>query len=77
MINAPALAVFGFGGSESLVLLALLVLFSVLPFWMIVDCATKEEESGNKIAWLLIILLAGFIGAPLYFFVRKLPRKRR
>jgi hypothetical protein len=44
--------------------------------WMLVDCATKETETGSKVAWLLIIILVGCIGAPLYFFVRKLPRKR-
>jgi len=54
-----------------------LMLFSMGLFafwiWMIVDCATKEDE-GSKIAWLLVIILIGAIGAPLYFFVRKLPR---
>jgi len=42
---------------------------------MIVDCAQYETDGTTKIVWLLVILLAGFIGAPLYFFVRKLPRK--
>jgi len=43
--------------------------------WMIVDCANNEKEGSTKIAWLLVILLAGIVGAPLYFLVRKLPRK--
>jgi thiol:disulfide interchange protein len=44
--------------------------------WMIVDCAKYETEGTAKIVWLLVILLAGIIGAPLYFFVRKAPRRR-
>ena len=43
--------------------------------WMIVDCAKHELEGSTKIAWLLVILLAGIIGAPLYFFIRRLPRQ--
>ena len=42
--------------------------------WMLVDCATRETESA-KIGWLIFIALAGCVGAPIYFFVRKLPRK--
>jgi hypothetical protein len=45
--------------------------------WMIVDCIRHEEEVGNKLAWILVIVVIGLIGAPLYFFVRHLPRKRR
>ena len=44
--------------------------------WMLVDCANHEKDSGTKIAWLLIILFLGIIGAPLYFFTRRLPRQR-
>jgi hypothetical protein len=45
--------------------------------WMIVDCLKHETEGSTKIAWLLVILLAGVIGAPLYFFLRRLPRQNR
>ena len=44
--------------------------------WMLVDCANHENEGSTKLAWLLIILFVGVIGAPLYFFLRKLPRRR-
>lgn len=59
-------------------LLFLLVGLLVFAFWvwMIVDCAKYETEDTTKIVWLLIILLAGLIGAPLYFFVRKAPCRR-
>lgn len=71
-MNTP-IALLGFG------LLELGLVFLILGglafwLWMIVDCITHETDAGNKIAWLLVILLVGIIGAPLYFFARKLSR---
>ncbi|HLP26090.1 MAG TPA: PLD nuclease N-terminal domain-containing protein [Acidobacteriota bacterium] len=67
------LAVLGFGFFELLIIVAAL---AALAFWvwMILDCITQETDPTNKIAWLLVILIVGVIGAPLYFFVRKIPR---
>jgi hypothetical protein len=42
---------------------------------MIVDCA-RHETGSTMLAWLLAILFAGIIAAPLYFFLRRLPRQR-
>jgi heme/copper-type cytochrome/quinol oxidase subunit 2 len=55
------------------------VFLLVLAFWlwMLVDCASHEKPGSTKIAWLLIILFLGVIGAPLYFFLRKFPRRRQ
>lgn len=36
--------------------------------WMLIDCATHEK---NKLVWFLIILWTHFIGALIYFFVRR------
>ena len=48
------------------------VLGTIFWIWMLVDCATKEPNHGNdKIVWILIILLTHFIGAAIYFFVRR------
>ena len=45
---------------------------TILWIWMIVDCATKEPAEGNdKIIWILIIIFTHWIGALLYFFVRR------
>jgi hypothetical protein len=39
---------------------------------MLVECLTKEADTGNtKIAWLLAILLAQIVGAVIYYFVRR------
>lgn len=74
-MNMP-LAVFGFGLPE-LVLVVLILGGLAFWVWMILDCITREVDPTNKIAWLLVILIVGIIGAPLYFFVRKLPRGYR
>jgi hypothetical protein len=60
-----------------LFLLAIGVFALAFWIWMIVDCARHESEGSTKIAWMLVILLAGVIGAPLYFFIRRLPRQSR
>jgi hypothetical protein len=45
--------------------------------WMLVECATREPETGNtKIVWILVILLANVIGAVIYFVVRRPQRWR-
>lgn len=57
-------------------LLAVMLVFSIalgaLAFWvwMIVDCATRETDPQLRLVWMLVILFAGIIGAPIYFFVR-------
>ena len=49
---------------------------TILWIWMLVECATKEPSEGNdKILWILVILLAGWIGALIYFLARR-PKRR-
>ena len=51
------------------------VLGTVFWIWMLIDCAVKEPAQGNdKLVWVIIILLTHFIGAAIYFFVRR-PRR--
>ena len=60
-----------------LVTFALLVLLVVLVgfafwIWMLIDCVTKEPDTGNtKICWVLIIVFAHIIGALVYYLVRR------
>lgn len=52
---------------------------SVICFWiwMLVDCLKYEKSEGNdKIVWMLVIVLTNWIGALIYFFVRRPERKR-
>ncbi len=60
-------------------LLAIAFALGLIAFWiwMLVDCATRETPGNPKFGWLIFIALAGIVGAPLYFLLRKLPRKAR
>jgi nitrate reductase NapE component len=74
LMQITTLAVFGIGAAELLLIASILGTFGFW-IWMLIDCATKEADQTQKILWLILIALVGFIGAPLYFFIRKLPRK--
>ena len=45
----------------------------VVVIWALVDAIRVPDDSmyraGNKLIWVLVIILAGFIGAIVYFFV--------
>ena len=47
------------------------LLATVFWIWMIIDCATHERNSGDKVLWIIIIIFTHFLGAVIYFFVRK------
>ena len=68
------------GGLEILLFLGvglMGVVGTVLWIWMLIDCATKEPSAGNdKIVWILVIALTHWIGALIYFLVRRPERKR-
>ena len=56
------------------ILLLLLVGGCCFAFWiwMLIDCVTKEPDTGNtKICWVLIIVFAHIIGALIYYLVRR------
>lgn len=69
-----------------MILFPLFMLLFILPIvallfafwiWMLVDCATKEPSAGNdKVIWILVIIFAHWIGALIYFLVRRPERKR-
>jgi len=64
----------GLGFPELLILLMVFVAIAGtgLWIWMLVDCATKEPDTGNnKVVWILIIVFAHFIGALIYLIVRR------
>lgn len=56
----------------AVMLIPLLLLPLAFWIWMVIDVAVNEPDEGNtKIVWLLIVLLGQFIGALIYFFVRR------
>jgi hypothetical protein len=55
-----------------LVVLAVVLACTGFWIWMLVDCVTKEPDTGNtKICWVLIIVFAHIVGALIYYFVRR------
>ena len=43
-----------------------------LWIWMLIDCITKEPSEGNdKIVWILVIVLVGWLGALIYLLARR------
>jgi hypothetical protein len=53
----------------------------VLVIWGLVDAIKVPDDSmykaGNKLIWVLVILLAGFVGAIVYFAVGRPSSKTR
>jgi len=71
-----------FGGAE--ILFLLLVLFAIplgiacfaFWIWMLIDCIKNDSVKDNeKVAWVLVIALTHFLGAIIYFFAGRQPRK--
>jgi len=55
-----------------LAFLALALAGTVFWILMIIECATKEPSEGNdKLVWILIIIFTHWIGALIYYFVRR------
>jgi NADH:ubiquinone oxidoreductase subunit 6 (subunit J) len=69
--NGAGAAVFGI---MLLVLLCIAAVIFLTVFWilMIVDCVKRKRMSdGERIAWILILIFLGFLGAGIYYFVVK------
>jgi hypothetical protein len=53
------------------------LLATIFWIWAIIDCATNEPAGGNdKLIWLLVIIFVHFVGALIYYFVRRPERQR-
>ena len=54
------------------VLAVIASIFLIFWIWILVDCARRKfKNSLEKIVWLIIIVLMGWIGAFVYFVVIK------
>lgn len=61
-----------------LVIFSIGILVTIFWIWMIIDCATNEPSEGNdKVVWILVVILAGWIGAAIYYFARRPERIRQ
>ena len=53
-----------------LIFFALAILAFILWIFMVIDCVKRDfRHENDKIAWILVIVLLGVIGALVYYFV--------
>ena len=66
-----------FGGLFSLVSFVVWAAATLFLLWMLIDCVTKEPSLGNdKLIWALVIILLPYVGAVIYYVVRRPERIR-
>jgi hypothetical protein len=65
-----------FGGFAALVIVfwVIAIAASIFWLWMLIDALTNEPTTNEKILWFLVIFFLHFIGALVYFFVRRSER---
>ncbi|MFV0541447.1 MAG: PLD nuclease N-terminal domain-containing protein [Aestuariibaculum sp.] len=57
-------------GVWQLILILIIVVLAILPIIIaLVDILRSKFNENNKTIWILVVLLAGFIGAILYFLI--------
>ncbi|MCD6361671.1 MAG: PLDc_N domain-containing protein [Armatimonadetes bacterium] len=61
---------FGMFGIIWLLMFAFIIGMMALWVWMIVDVVRRQFEDDNtRLMWVLIVVLAGWVGAIIYYFV--------
>jgi hypothetical protein len=51
------------------------LLASIFWIWMLIDALLYEPTTGEKLLWFLVIFLLHFIGALIYFVLRRSQRR--
>ena len=62
-----------------MILIAITVAILLFIFWikMIIDCAKRDfKGDSEKVVWILVIVLLGFLGAIIYYFAVKANDKK-
>lgn len=54
-----------------IVFMILVIAATVFWLWMLIDALTLEPTTNDKILWFLVIFFLHFIGALVYFVVRR------
>ncbi|MCX8178253.1 MAG: PLD nuclease N-terminal domain-containing protein [Candidatus Aenigmarchaeota archaeon] len=69
--------VFEFVGKIILIVFIVLLVLGAFWLWMLIDAINRQFE--NKTVWIIVIVLTGFLGAILYFFIvrRKLKKQEK
>ncbi|MGJ8722918.1 MAG: PLDc N-terminal domain-containing protein [Roseibacillus sp.] len=77
-ILAQALDAPSQGAPIAVMILFFLIGIAVFAFWLwtLIDCLKNETSEGNdKLIWILVIVLAGWVGSLIYLLVRRPQRK--
>ena len=62
----------GMIGVWQIIVLLIVILLGILPTIIaLIDILKSEFKGNNKIVWVLVVLLANFLGAILYFLIGK------
>ncbi|MBU5689839.1 MAG: PLD nuclease N-terminal domain-containing protein [Candidatus Aenigmatarchaeota archaeon] len=69
--------VFEFVGKILLIVFIILLVLGAFWLWMLIDAINRQFE--NKTVWIIVMVLTGFLGAILYFFIvrRKLKKQEK
>src|SRR5437868_15485747 len=67
-----------FGGAVGIMLVvwAIAIAATIFWVWMLVDALVNEPTSNDKILWFLVIFFLHFVGALIYFVVRRTAHAR-
>ncbi|MSS74857.1 hypothetical protein EXS73_01430 [Candidatus Pacearchaeota archaeon] len=53
------------------------ILISIFWIWMIVDCAQRKfKNPSEKVVWLVVVVLLGWLGALVYYLVVRMTNPR-
>ncbi|HEX5268999.1 MAG TPA: PLD nuclease N-terminal domain-containing protein [Gemmataceae bacterium] len=58
-------------GAFMVVVWVLVIAATIFWVWMLIDALVNEPTTNDKILWFLVIFFLHFIGALIYFFVRR------
>ncbi len=62
----------------SLIIAGISILAFVFWIFMLVDCVKRKfKNDTEKIVWVLVIIFTHIIGALIYYFIVKYPKKKR
>ena len=58
-------------GFVELIVILVGVFGTAFWIWMLAECAIKEPNNNEKIVWIIVIAVTHFVGALIYFIVRR------
>jgi hypothetical protein len=70
----PTVGLLGGMAAFMIVFWILAIITSVFWLWMLIDALVYEPTTEGKILWFLVVFFLHFLGALIYFFVRRAGR---